>query len=533
MKKVGAMLDCSRNAVYTESALKKYIKLLSEMGYNSLQLYTEDTFELEDEPYFGYMRGKYTVGFLREIDRYALSCGIELVPCIQTLAHLSGVAKWKHYEEIVDTADILLVGEEKTYELIDKMFSACAKAFTSRRINIGMDEAHMVGLGKYLDRHGYENRFDILLKHLNRVCGIAKKYGFKPMMWSDMFFRLANCGEYYLEDTIDIPLSVIEKVPPEIKLIYWDYYSEKPEVYDAMIKSHKNFHNSIVFAGGAWSWSGFVPHNAWSNKVSGLALKACAENDIEEVFVTSWRDDGGECSLFGNLPALYCFAEYAHGNFDLTTIKNGFYNLTGVKFDDFMTLDMPDTLYEKCTRNNASKYMLYSDPFFGWLDYTVDENKTAQFYDIAEKLDKLTGNAEFGYVFDTISKLCGVLAIKFDLGVCTRNAYKSGNTDEIKRLVNDYEELERRLEKFYECFLAQRNRECLMYGFEFHDIRLGGLIRRVKHCKDMLAQYAEGKLNKIDALEENILPAFTELKEKCDADFNGWLDTAVIRHTKC
>ena len=49
----------------------------------------------------------------------------------------------------------------------------------------------MVGLGRYLDKHGYVNRFELLLKHLNKVCEIAQKYGFKPMMWVDMFFNFA------------------------------------------------------------------------------------------------------------------------------------------------------------------------------------------------------------------------------------------------------------------------------------------------------------------------------------------------------
>ena len=89
-KRLGVMLDCSRGAVYTVEALKKYIDVLAKMGYNSLQLYTEDTYEIKEEPYFGYMRGRYSADELRQLDSYAASKGIELIPCIQTLAHLSG-----------------------------------------------------------------------------------------------------------------------------------------------------------------------------------------------------------------------------------------------------------------------------------------------------------------------------------------------------------------------------------------------------------------------------------------------------------
>ena len=50
---LGVMLDCSRNAVMKVSELKKFILNLEKMGYNLLQLYTEDTYTIESEPLFG------------------------------------------------------------------------------------------------------------------------------------------------------------------------------------------------------------------------------------------------------------------------------------------------------------------------------------------------------------------------------------------------------------------------------------------------------------------------------------------------
>ena len=146
-KRLGALIDCSRNCVYTVDALKKFIDILADIGYDYLQLYTEDRFDIGDPP-FGYLRGRYNVAEIKELDGYASARGIELIPFIQTLGHLKGVTRWWAYSDICDTGNILLAGEEKTYALIDKMFAACAEMYTSRNINIGMDEADMVGLGK-------------------------------------------------------------------------------------------------------------------------------------------------------------------------------------------------------------------------------------------------------------------------------------------------------------------------------------------------------------------------------------------------
>ena len=51
--RLGAMFDCSRNAVLRPETVKKWIDELSALGYTSLMLYMEDTYEVEGEPFFG------------------------------------------------------------------------------------------------------------------------------------------------------------------------------------------------------------------------------------------------------------------------------------------------------------------------------------------------------------------------------------------------------------------------------------------------------------------------------------------------
>lgn len=76
----GTMLDCSRNAVPNLHTLKKWVDLTASLGYNTLLLYTEDTYEVPDEPYFGYMRGRYSQAELRELDAYAKKQGMTIMP---------------------------------------------------------------------------------------------------------------------------------------------------------------------------------------------------------------------------------------------------------------------------------------------------------------------------------------------------------------------------------------------------------------------------------------------------------------------
>lgn len=200
-------------------------------------------------------------------------------------------AKLPHYEDIIDIGDILLVENDKTYALIDKMFASLSKTFTSRIVNIGMDEAHYIGLGKYLDEHGYKNRYELLLGHLERVAEIADKYGFMLHMWSDMFFRIENCGKYYGKD-LCVSENLSGKIPANVELVYWDYYHTETEDYETMMKAHKDIKNDFWFAGGAWCWGGFAPFNGYTLKSMKAAMQAVNKFNVKNVFITMWGDDG-------------------------------------------------------------------------------------------------------------------------------------------------------------------------------------------------------------------------------------------------
>lgn len=130
---LGTMVDNSRNAVMNVQSIKKLLRYMALMGHNTLQLYTEDTYEIEGYPYFGYLRGRFTGEELRECDDYAALLGIELVPCIQTLAHLNAALRWSAFREVHDCNDILLAGEEKTYALIESMLASHITHFKNGR----------------------------------------------------------------------------------------------------------------------------------------------------------------------------------------------------------------------------------------------------------------------------------------------------------------------------------------------------------------------------------------------------------------
>ena len=236
---VGMMWDLSRNAVLRVEAVKELFRAWALMGYNAVQLYMEDVYALPGEEFFGYARGVYTPEELREIDAYGHALGLEVMPCIQTLGHLEQILQWPPYRGLKDVTGVLMVGEEATYRLIAKMLDTLTGCFRSRRIHIGMDEAHGVGTGAYLRKHGPRRPFDILNEHLRRVTALCRERGLRPMIWSDMYFRIGSKTNDYYDREAEIPAEVASAISPEVDLVYWDYYHEDPGFYEEWIRRHR------------------------------------------------------------------------------------------------------------------------------------------------------------------------------------------------------------------------------------------------------------------------------------------------------
>lgn len=528
-KTFGTMLDCSRNAVMTAESVKRWIDLTAKLGCNTLHLYMEDTYEVDGHPYFGHLRGRYSKAELKQIDAYAAAHGMQVIPCIQTLAHVNALFHWPVYREIRDAADILLTGDERTYALVDGMFRTLRECLRTNIVNIGMDEADLLGLGKYLTLHGYRDRFSILMEHLHKVSEMAKKYGFELLMWGDMFFRLAG-GDYFTNfnqnpELGEIPEEVRQLVPENIHLAYWDYFSRDRQSYERNIDAHNAIKSGSWFAGGLWTWAGFAPHNTFSIATMREAMKACHAKGVENVVMTMWGDNGAECSKFAVLPALFTVSQMAQDIDDVETIHANFEREFGIPFEDFRALDLIGTQNDSAEAiYNPEKYLLYCDPFMGQFDNRVKSGDAAGYADCAARLAVYADHAEYGYLFRSLRALCAFLSVKADLGIRTRAAYLSGDKKAAKALCTDYDAALKRLDAFYAAYEQQWMHENKPQGFDVVDLRIGGQRQRLLHCRDRLLAYAEGQLDRIEELEEPVLDCC------CEENADGQATRAIFWH---
>lgn len=515
----GMMLDASRGAVPKVKTVKTIMRKMALMGLNQLMLYTEDIYEMKKYPYFGYMRGRYTEEELKELDAYGEVLGIELVPCIQTLGHLDKPLRWSEFSAAKDTKSSLMVGDDATYELIGEMIKTMRRCFKTDKIHIGMDEATEVGTGRYLTEHGYKHRFDLLSEHLARVCEITEKYGFKPMMWSDLFFRLGSpSGQYYCENA-NLPENIGDIIPQGVTQVYWDYYNTSEKIYRAMISAHQKMCRPIVFSGGLWTWSGPSVNLKQMFSSTVAALKVCREEGVKDVFATLWGDDGSECDFY---QAFYGMQLYAEMNYaksaDEENLDKMFEVCCGAKADAFKLLDIDDFDFgedesgeynfpeHESRISSVSEQALYQNPLYGLLDKNLCElNMSAHYADLYGKIRAVDVPGEFEDLFGCHTQLLKVLTSKCDMGIRLKRAYDKGDRKLLESLKTELETLSE------DIALLCEKRELLWYknnkpfGFE----NLGGRLVREEQMTRTAArrvgEFLDGKIPKIEELEQERL----------------------------
>lgn len=504
-KELSVFIECSTGNTPKVEALKKYIDIIAAFGYTTLYLGLTDAYKIKGEPYFNFCRGGYTTEQLQEIDAYAESKGVELRANIQTLAHLDFMQRQSCYSHLFDMDGILLVGGEGVYEFIDKMFATMSESIKSRTIHIGLDEAWMLGLGKYLTLHGFTDKRKIFMEHLQKVVDIAKKYNYFCEMWSDMFYRLVEGSDF--NDDGEVPSDIRDSIPDGVRLVHWIYDKKDEALLRKQLAQNKSLCDEVTLAGTAWKQMGLAPFNHYSVDVMEQQIAICKEQNVDKYMVTLWSDNGAQCSIFAVLPALFAAAEFARGKKKEDIDKEAFKQIVGAEYDDFMMLDYLNNPFFKNLKglNTRSLWGLYSDVFLGSVDHLLDAETNEAYAELAKKFADIKGGA-FQPMFDDYKLYAKVLSIKMNLGVRVRAAYKAGDKDLLMKYAKEeIPALIGYLQDYIKNFNARWLSENMGIGLEVHHLLYGGQIERMKYVAERLIQHVETG-TPIDEMEREDIP---------------------------
>lgn len=504
---MNVLLNLRGNGVPTMFTLKKLTDYLSLMGYKGIYFGFSGVFELENEPCFGHLRGRYSKSEIVEFDRYCEEKGIRLMPAIQSFGQLFSLGKYADYRSICETWDTVLVDEEKTYAFFDKWIAALRDCFRADRLHIGLDDLLPNGFIAHLNKFGYEEKYSVLGRHAKRIREIAKKYGFSVEMWSDIYQRGASLEE--LQDTI---LSVRDFDFEDRGMPHVLTRSEEKVALE--IEKTVEISQNTSFTAEARCWFGFSPDNMNSIRAVQKSMDLCRTFDVKGYNIEITLDRGSEGSWFSVLPTLYFASEYALGNTDgLEGIdKEKFFYFTGVAFDDFMLLDLPNKpyLHKQYPESNAKcMFYLYNDAFLGTMNPLLSDGIGKAYAELTCILEKANGG-EFGYLFELATALCRVLTNKAELGKEIETAYKVGDTGKLKsiaeevipQIIEDSKALFSAVEKSW-------REEKKSFGLEIQAQRFGALIQRLLQVREKLLGYLDGSIQALPEVAiQRFLPAY-------------------------
>lgn len=301
----GVLLDISRGKVPTLDTLKQTADYMARCKLNHLQLYIEGiSFAYPKHEALWKNETPITPAELRELDLYCRERFIDLVPCQNTLGHMTRWLQEEQYRPLAECENgfsvmgrqfpptTLDANDPKSLAFATALLDELLPNFTSAYCNVCMDEPFELCMGK--NQQFRAEKYQLYADYAVGLRTYLANKNRKMMMWGDVIAK---------DD------SVLEELPDDIVILDWGYEAEHPvaERAEVLAKSKHEF----CLCPGTNSWLSFT----------GLTdnMLACIRNTAEAAYrygalgmlVTDWGDAGHLQYLPVSWAGIFDVAAYA------------------------------------------------------------------------------------------------------------------------------------------------------------------------------------------------------------------------------
>ncbi|MGB6853722.1 MAG: glycoside hydrolase family 20 zincin-like fold domain-containing protein, partial [Thermoanaerobaculia bacterium] len=284
----GVMLDVSRNKVPTMETLFGLVDLLAGWKINQLQLYTEHTFAYSGHERVWQGADPFTAQEIRELDRFCRERFIELVPNQNSLGHFHRWLVHDPYRELAECPQgvehpfsdqrepfSLCAVDPKSLVLLEDLYDQLLPSFSSRLLNVGLDETFDLGLGRSAPACNEKGKGRVYLEYLQAIHRLLAARGTRMQFWGDIILEHPE---------------LIPELPRDAIPLLWGYEAGHPFAEQSRRFAASGLDYYVCPGTSSWNSLGGRAENALLNL--GHAAVAGSQADAAGYLVTDWGDFG-------------------------------------------------------------------------------------------------------------------------------------------------------------------------------------------------------------------------------------------------
>jgi hexosaminidase len=285
----GVLLDVSRDKVPTLATLLALVDRLAGWKVNQLQLYLEHAFAYRGHEVVWRDASPLTPDDVRALDARCRRLGIELVPNQNSFGHFH---RWLVHEPYRQLAEVpeglehpfnperrepfsLCPLDPRCLDLLADLYDQLLPCFTSRELNVGLDETFDLGMGRSAAAVAAHGKVRVYLDYVLEVHRLVRGRGHRMQMWGDIVLEQPE---------------LIAELPRDVVALEWGYEADHP--FADHLQRFAASGLDFMVCPGTSSWNSFAgrTHNALEN-LAGAAIHG-RDAGAYGYLITDWGDYG-------------------------------------------------------------------------------------------------------------------------------------------------------------------------------------------------------------------------------------------------
>ena len=268
--------DLTRGPSSRLTTMRKDVDLGAMLKMNVWTYYMEYQYAFKKHPKIGPKDGSLTPKDLAALVAYAKPLHVEVMGNQQSFGHFGHILAHEEYADLRETRSLLTPANEKTYQLLDDLYSEVIPLLPFTFFNVCCDETWGLGKGPSKDMAKKIGVGGVYVRHIRRVYDLVKgKYGKRMMMWGDII--LQHRGN-------------LKAIPKDVIMLTWGYGNRAS--FEDQIRPFAVSGYEFFVCPGVSNWSRILPDFGVATTNIRNFVRDGVKHGAIGMLNTAWEDDG-------------------------------------------------------------------------------------------------------------------------------------------------------------------------------------------------------------------------------------------------